>query len=97
MARFNFSLGGYSVQVQRRAVVSLRTLRALRLADDDRVDGCLAEAQVAAREMEPQGPGWFDSSWEPGRGLEVSEGLPGDAWLNEWLAVCLRGEGRRTA
>lgn len=97
MARFNFSLGGYSVQVQRQAVVSLRTLRALRLADDERVDGCLAEAQVAAPEMEPQGPGWFDSSWELGRGLEVREGLPGDARLNEWLAACLRGDSRLAA
>ena len=40
----------------------------------------------------PFGPGWFDSSWDLNRGLEVREGLPGDARLNEWLAVCLRSE-----
>jgi len=38
---------------------------------------------------ESHGPGWFDSSWELGRGLEVREGLPADAGLDEWLAVCL--------
>lgn len=36
------------------------------------------------------GPGWFDSSWDLRRGLEVSEGLPGDAGLFEWLDVFLR-------
>ena len=33
----------------------------------------------------PRGPGWFDSSWELGRGLEVREGLPADATVQEWL------------
>jgi hypothetical protein len=38
------------------------------------------------------GPGWFDSSWELQRGLEVREGLPGDAGLDEWLgAFCAGG------
>jgi len=37
------------------------------------------------------GPGWFDSSWDLQRGLEVREGLPGDPQLNEWIEVCLRG------
>jgi len=97
MARFNFSLGGYSVQVQTQAVVSFRTLRALHLADEGVADGCLAEAGLAAEEMAPRGPGWFQSSWELVCGLEVREGLPGDARLNEWLAVCLRGESRRPA
>ena len=36
------------------------------------------------------GPGWFDSSWDLQRGLEVREGLPGDPQLNEWIEVCLR-------
>jgi len=40
---------------------------------------------------ESLGPGWFDSSWELVNGLEVREGLPGDAGLHEWLAVCLAG------
>lgn len=37
-----------------------------------------------------KGPGWFDSSWDLQRGLEVREGLPGDAQLHEWIEVCLR-------
>jgi hypothetical protein len=37
------------------------------------------------------GPGWFDSSWDLQRGLDVREGLPDDAKLDEWLEVCLRG------
>ena len=36
-----------------------------------------------------RGPGWFDSSWDLRCGLEVREGLPADARLNEWLEVCL--------
>ena len=37
------------------------------------------------------GPGWFDSSWDLRRGLEVSEGLPGDVQPNEWLALYASG------
>ena len=36
------------------------------------------------------GPGWFDSSWDLQRGLDVREGLPDDAKLHEWIEVCLR-------
>ena len=36
------------------------------------------------------GPGWFDSSWELHRGLEVSEGWSDDgrvhAWIEDFLA-----------
>lgn len=39
-----------------------------------------------------KGPGWFDSSWDLVRGLEVREGLPGDAQLHEWLEVWLRDD-----
>ena len=86
MARFNFSLGGYQVQVQHQAVVSMRTLRALALAAEEPTGPCLA----ADEEAPLHGPGWFDSSWELMCGLDVREGLPGDARLNEWLTVCLR-------
>ena len=86
MARFNFSLGGYQVQVQHRAVVSMRTLRALALAAEEPTGPCLAADQEAPL----HGPGWFDSSWDLMCGLDVREGLPGDARLNEWLSVCLR-------
>ena len=63
------------------AVVSRRTLQALRQ---------VLEPGALDDDGPTLGPGWFDSSWELGRGLEVREGLPADAGLNEWLAVCLR-------
>lgn len=79
MARFQFNVHG--VVVNRRAaptLVSQRTLHALQRDD-------VQEA--------PQGPGWFDSSWELTQGLDVREGLPGDAPLQEWLsAVAQRDE-----
>ena len=78
MARFNFSLGSFVGHHQRAAVISQRTLRALRLD------------QVREPQEAPQGPGWFESSWDLVHGLEVREGPPGDARLHEWLAVCLR-------
>ena len=87
MARFHFSLGGYQLQVTTAAVVSMRTLRALSLTDDDERNGAALAAEV---EAPLKGPGWFDSSWDLVSGLEVREGLPGDARLNEWLSVCLR-------
>ena len=34
------------------------------------------------------GPGWFDSSRELVRGLEVIESAPGEAALNEWVRLC---------
>ncbi len=36
------------------------------------------------------GPGWFDSSWELQRGLEVMEGWPGDQRLHGWIEDFLR-------
>jgi hypothetical protein len=36
----------------------------------------------------PGGPGWFDSSRELVRGLEVTESAAGDAALNEWVRLC---------
>jgi len=39
-------------------------------------------------EEAPGGPGWFDSSRELVRGLEVTESAPGDAALNEWVRLC---------
>ena len=36
------------------------------------------------------GPGWFESSWDLKRGLDVVEGAPADVSLDEWLAVCLK-------
>ncbi|MEP7057165.1 MAG: hypothetical protein ABI809_05275 [Caldimonas sp.] len=48
-------------------------------------------ALCGAAPREPAaGPGWFDSSWDLQSGLDVLEGLPEDAKLNEWIEVCLR-------
>ncbi len=74
MARFQFD-SRRPARAHVHAAVSRRTLRALKLQDDDAI---------------AQGPGWFDSSWELEHGLKVSEGLPGDAGLYEWLDVALR-------
>jgi hypothetical protein len=43
----------------------------------------------------PEGPGWFDSSWELRSGLRVEEGLPSDlgvcAWIETWLQLAAAG------
>jgi len=45
----------------------------------------------------PEGPGWFDSSWELRSGLLVKEGLPVDlgvcAWIEGWLQLAGGGSG----
>ncbi|MEO5882921.1 MAG: hypothetical protein ABIQ06_10950 [Caldimonas sp.] len=45
----------------------------------------------------PEGPGWFDSSWELRAGLQVKEGLPVDlglcAWIETWLQLAGGGSG----
>ena len=80
MARFHFSLSSLVAGFGPHAAVARRTLAALER--DDEIDPGDA----------PKGPGWFDSSFDLRRGLEVSEGLPGDAGLHEWLGVYLRSE-----
>ena len=54
-------------------------------------------SQRATEELEREvvlpahaGPGWFDSSWELIRGLEVSEARPGDTRFDAWLDACVR-------
>jgi len=41
------------------------------------------------------GPGWFDSSWDLQRGLEVCESWPADAplhfWIESFLGRCSPG------
>lgn len=76
MARFHFTLRRPLAGSATRSVVARRTLQALNLAE-------------AAPDDWP-GPGWFDSSGDLLRGLEVHEGLPSDAPLNDWLALWLR-------
>jgi len=93
MARFHFNLGtlaGHHHQPASKAVVlSQCALQTLRLDPSRRT---LAAQTTLELQEPPQGPGWFDSSWDLIRGLEVREGLPGDARLHEWLEVCLRAE-----
>jgi hypothetical protein len=38
------------------------------------------------------GPGWFDSSWDLQRGLEVSERWFGDDGLGGWIEEFLRSQ-----
>ena len=45
----------------------------------------LASAATIDDAYLPLGPGWFDSSWDLKRGLEVNEGLPANASVNEWV------------
>jgi len=43
----------------------------------------------ATPDVDLAGPGWYDSSLDLLRGLDVSEGLPINTTLHEWLAVTL--------
>ena len=76
MARFHFSLRSRVSTALAHPVVSQRSLRALKLVD--------ADADEWA------GPGWFDSSGDLMRGLDVCEALPSDAQMTDWLDQCLR-------
>ena len=78
MARFNCSLP--TVAPRASAHVSAEALCAMEREDT---------ADAAAAADAPSGPGWFDSSRELVRGLDVTESVPGDATLNEWIRVCL--------
>jgi hypothetical protein len=74
MARFAFSMQASLAGLLGRSRVSGRTLRALCLPGTD--DGL-------------SGPGWYDSSHDLQRGLQVLEGLPSDTPLEDWLALWL--------
>ncbi len=82
MARFQFIRRGIAANPRAQSVVSRHTLRALRLQD---------------AEEDEQGPGWFASSWELVRGLEVREASPGDARLHEWLDGMRAGDRQAAA
>ena len=75
MARFQFRWSA-----RPHPVIVRRTLAALREADGD---------APSPQESLASGPGWFDSSWDLRRGLEVREGLPANASVSEWLASTL--------
>jgi hypothetical protein len=71
----------FEAVIARHALRALKALETLRRSATD-------DTAIAA---EPRGPGWFDSSWELVNGLDVCEGLPADAGLDEWLAVYVAG------
>ncbi len=71
---------------------SLRSLIAAPAARGAAWRRSLAELPACDEAELTKGPGWFDSSWDLVRGLEVREGLPGDAQLHEWLEVWLRDD-----
>ena len=77
MARVQFKVRSVVVTRLVRPAVSQRSLRALAWVDDQ-------DEEVS------QGPGWFDSSWELIRGLEVNESASSEMPLNDWLEACLR-------
>jgi hypothetical protein len=49
----------------------------------------LATMQREDTAQSTSGPGWFDSSRELVRGLEVIENAPGDSAMNEWVRLCV--------
>jgi hypothetical protein len=70
----------------------------MHLTPGPRVDDSRGHAALDVRERSTReessvasGPGWFESSWELGRGLEVREGLPANLGLAEWLTLNLVG------
>ncbi len=67
----------------------------------DASDDGLAAASAAQPQRQPgaaccdspaqrHGPGWFESSWDLQRGLDVREGLPADCRWEEWVEAWLR-------
>ena len=77
MAHFHFNLRSLVAAPAARGAAWRRSLDELPAGD---------QAELV------KGPGWFDSSWDLVHGLEVREGLPGEAQLHEWLAVWLRDD-----
>jgi hypothetical protein len=72
MARFQFNLNPFL---------------APRNAHRSLAEPALRELPLGEVAPSPQGPGWFDSSYELSCGLEVDEGEPGDDRYDDWLAA----------
>ena len=87
----NQAQGANTARTSQAAPWNLPSARALallarRAADPARrQDTGTGDAADAERTCEAAGPGWFDSSFELGRGLLVLEGLPANASVAEWL------------
>jgi hypothetical protein len=54
----------------------------------------IEKKEKASRSL-PDGPGWFDSSWELSAGLQVKEGWPADTTLQGWIETWLQLVGGR--
>jgi hypothetical protein len=74
MARFNTNLPTPAPAARVHPQVAAQALGAMVSADFDADASC--------------GPGWFESSRELVRGLEVMEHAAGDAALHEWFRAC---------
>lgn len=79
-----------SAVIAQRSLPTARALAVMALQEvtpnprpDQRPDDGDPEPRIAG------GPGWFDSSFELGRGLIVLEGLPAQPSLAEWLEQSL--------
>ena len=44
---------------------------------------------VASRQADDRGPGWYESSWELVRGLDIAEVPDLEAELSLWIEACL--------
>jgi hypothetical protein len=75
MARIHFRISSALARWRARGHASPRRFRMMDLQ--------------ALREL-TLGPGWFDSSWDLGHGLEVAVGLPGDPTFLAWLEAQAR-------
>jgi hypothetical protein len=75
MGRLQFTLFGNTIDINAPSKI------------DGEVDESVPDDEaVEEREQIPAGgPGFFDSSFDLLRGLDVREGPPGDPKLNEWL------------
>jgi hypothetical protein len=81
MARFNSSLSAHAAHAAHATGNVHVAARAL---------AALAQGDAAGAGESPWGAGWFESSRDLVRGLEVMETAPGDAAYNDWVNA-LRG------
>jgi len=76
MAHFRFNLRRHAVATRSPSMLSQRLLAEW------------TRTEAVDPEDEALGPGWYESSDDLVRGLEVQEATASDSWLNDWLAAC---------
>ena len=62
---------------------------ALRRMNDQAFDVATGSLHVEVAAGEAVSSGWFDSTWELSKGLDISEGMPADLPLDGWLQLYL--------